>query len=90
MGSFLARTLYGAREEEALVHLERAFELAPDAKEVALEYAIGLLMLDEDEYRTRARELLILAVGIPPEDAYQAIIHEEAVSHLESLEEGED
>ena len=90
MGSFLARTLYGAREDEALKHLERAFELAPDAKEVALEYALGLLMLDDDEYRDRAHDLLILAVGISPEDAYQEIIHREAVKHLESLEESED
>ena len=90
MGSFLARTLYGAREDDALEHLERAFELAPGAKEVALEYAIGLLMLDEDEYRMKARELLIHSVGIQPENAYEAIVHEEAVSQLESLEERDD
>ncbi len=90
MGSFLARTLYGAREEEALKYLGRAFELAPDAKEVALEYALGLLMLDEDEYRDRAHELLVLAVELPTGDAYQAIVHGEAVRHLESLEGGGD
>ncbi|MDE0045278.1 MAG: hypothetical protein OXU19_05370 [bacterium] len=88
MGSFLARTLYGAREEEALAHLERAFELAPDAKEVALEYALGLLMLDDDEYRTRAHELVVLAIEIPTVDAYRAIVHGEAVKLLESLEGG--
>ena len=87
MGSFLARTLYGAREEEALAFLERAFELAPESKDVALEYALGLLMLDDDEYRDKAHDLLILAVGIPSGDAYEAIIHAEAARHLEGLED---
>ncbi len=87
MGSFLARTLYGAREDEALAFLERAFELAPESKEVALQYALGLLMLDDDEYRDKAHGLLSRAVGIPPGDAYEAIVHSEAVRHLEGLEE---
>ncbi len=88
MGSFLARTLYGAREKDALAHLERAFELAPDTKEVTLQFALGLLTLDEDAYGTRARELLMHSVAIPPGDAYEALVHEEAVRHLEGLQEG--
>ena len=86
MGSFLAQMLYGAREEVALEHLERALELAPDTKKVTLQVALGLLTLDEDAHAMRARELLIQSVATPPMDAYETIIHDEAVKHLESLD----
>ena len=46
-------------------------------------------MLDDDEYGLRAHELLVLAVDLPTGDAYQAIVHGEAVKLLESLEGGE-
>ena len=87
-GSFLARLTYGAREKHALASLERAFELAPSAKAVPFEYAVGLLALDEDEYREQARGLLKRAVELPVKDAYEGLLHKKAVKRLRALEGG--
>ncbi len=86
VGSLLARLTYGAREKDALASFERALELAPDEKAVPLEYALGLLVLDDREYRETARALLKRAVEIPPKDAYDRIHHQRAVERLESLD----
>ena len=85
VGSFLARITFGAREEHALASLERAYELAPDVKAVPLEYAVGLLALDEDEYREKARRLLKRAVQLPARDAYEGLLHKKAVKRLRAL-----
>ena len=85
-GSFVARLTFGARERDALAAFERAFELAPDRKAVPLQYALGLLALDEDEYREKARALLLRAIDIPARDAYDRLLHERAVDRLKALD----
>ena len=85
-GSFIARVTYGAREKDALASFERALRLAPDAKAVPLEYAVGLLILDDDEYREKARGLLKRAIEIPAKDAYDRILHKRAVERLKALD----
>ena len=82
----MARLTYGAREETALASLQRALELAPEAKAVPLQYALGLLVLDEDEYRDKARRLLKRAVELPAKDAYDRILHKQAVERLKALD----
>ena len=77
---------FGARERDALAAFERAFELAPDRKAVPLQYALGLLALDEDEYREKARALLKRAIDIPARDAYDRLLHKRAVDRLEALD----
>lgn len=86
VGSFMARLTYGAREKDALASLQQALELAPEAKAVPLQYALGLLVLDEDEYRDKARRLLKRAVELPAKDAYDRILHKQAVERLRSLD----
>lgn len=86
VGSFLARLTYGARENEAIASLERAMELAPDAKDVPLQYALGLLELDEDEHRERARSLLEQSVAIPAKDAFERLLDKLAKDRLKALE----
>ena len=85
-GSFLARITYGAREKHAIASLKQALELAPDSKAVAFGYAIGLLTLDEDDYREEARDLLKRAIDIPAGDAHDRLLHERAVELLETME----
>jgi len=82
---FMADFLYGATEEDALVHYQKAFELAPDQKAVSLEYATGLLILDDEDYADRAREMLQRAIELPAVDAYDGIVHDQAVSKLAEL-----
>ena len=86
VGSFLARITHGARESDAFAHFEAALKHAPDTKSVNLEYALGLLTLDEDEYREKARGFLERAIGIPAKDAYDRLLHKRAVERLAALE----
>lgn len=86
VGSFLAYLTYGARARDALASLERALELAPDTKAASLEYATGLLALDENKYREKARKLLKRAIEIPTKDAYDRLLDNEALERLGALD----
>lgn len=84
-GGFFAALLYGASEEEALAHFKRALELAPRDKAALFEYATGLLSLDAEENRARARELLKRAIRLPPKDAFGRLVHQKALNRLTAL-----
>ena len=86
VGSFLASVTYGARARDAVASFERALELAPDSKAASLECALGLLALDENEYREKARRLLKRAIEIPTEDAYERLLDNLALERLRALE----
>ncbi len=90
MGSFMARTVYGARKKDGIASFERALALAPDAKAVPLQYALGLIALDDYQYREKARDLLMRAIGLPAKDAYERILHIEAVEALDNLNKSDD
>ena len=64
-GGFFAGMLYGAKKKDALAYFERALELAPQEKNVHLEYALGLLSLDVHDNRGKARDLLERTISIP-------------------------
>ena len=80
-----ARLVYGASPKRARAHYERAVKLAPDEKVVYVEYALGLLLLNEKKNRKRARELLERAIETRPRDAYDRLLHERALEKLASL-----
>lgn len=90
MGSFMARTVYGARKKDGIASFEKALAIAPDEKSVPLEYALGLLALDDFGYREKARELLTRSISLPAKDAYERILHVKAVEVLDSLNESDD
>lgn len=90
MGSFMARTIYGARKKDAIASFERALALAPNAKAVPLQYALGLIALDDYQYREKARDLLMRAIGLPAKDAYERMLHTEAIEALDNLNEFDD
>lgn len=82
----MARFLYGATEKKARGHYDRALELMPDAKVVCVEYAYGLLLLDEEGNREEARRLLERAVKKPSKDAVDRFYHKRALARLAALE----
>lgn len=82
---FIARRMYGGRKEEAVVHYERALELAPESKVVLYEYAIRLPELDKDGGRDRAMEMLEKAITLPVGDAYENYIHLDLLDALDEL-----
>ena len=83
----IARWMFGGDREEAIIHFERALELAPDSKAVLLEYALRLPELDREGGRERAREMLTHAVELPAGDAYGELIHGDVVEALASLDD---
>ncbi len=81
----MARFLYGATEKKARSHYARALELMPDAKVVCVEFAYGLLLLDEEGNREEARRLLMRAVEKPSKDAVDRFYQDLAVKRLAAL-----
>ena len=84
---FIARRMYGGRKEEAVVHYERALELAPESKVVLYEYAIRLPELDKEGGRERALAMLEKAIGLPVQDAYENYIHLDVLDALDELKD---
>lgn len=89
VAGFMGGILYGANEEDALAHFERALELAPQEKIILIEYALGLLSLDEEEYGGKARNLLKRAISLPQKDVHDWIIHRKAVEQLAIFDDGQ-
>jgi len=87
MGSFMARTAYGARKKDGIASFEKALALAPNSKPVHLQYALGLMALNDSRYRKKVQDLLTRAINLPAKDAYERILHTRAVESLNSLEE---
>ena len=85
VGSLMGGMVYGARKKEGLAHYERALEIAPEEKVVLVEYALGLLLLDDDEYREQAQDLLERSLEIPSEVASDRILHRVAIEKLTAL-----
>ena len=84
----MAGFLYGATSEKARRHYDRTLDLVPDAKVVCVEYAFGLLLMDEDRNREEAVRLLESALQKPSKDALDRLYHEQAVARLASLKGG--
>lgn len=82
----VARFLYKGNRENAVVHYERALELAPDSKVVLLEYALRLPELDREGGRERAGELLSKAAELPARDAFEEFIQQAVLEALTELE----
>ena len=85
-GGMMARALLGANKKTALTHFEQAMALAPDRNIVLIEYAAGLLMLERRKGRSRARDMLVRGIELPPQDAFQRILRDLAVERLAALD----
>ena len=85
-GGMMARALLGANRKTALAHFEQAMALAPDSNVVFIEYASGLLMLERRKGRSEARDLLVRAIELPPQDAFERILHQQAIDRLAALD----
>ena len=83
-GALVGRMTFGATRKKAMEHLERALALAPTDKAVLLETGTALLLLDADKHHDRALELLEAAAAIPPNNAYETLLHGQALERLET------
>lgn len=82
----MARMLFGASGNDAIAHYGAALELAPDAKIVHAEYALGLLLLDRRRHLEEARSLLERARELPARDAHDRIVHDRVIARLAELD----
>lgn len=78
LGSLVARLTYQVAEEPALEHFRRALKLTPRSPIAHIEYANGLLLLDAERHRERARELYAQAAACDPADAMERLDVERA------------
>lgn len=85
---FVARTMYGGSEEEAVTLFERALELAPESRVVLHAYGIRLQRLDKESGTERAREMLERALALPLGDAYDDYVYLDVLDGLDALNEG--
>jgi hypothetical protein len=85
VGALLGGLTYGASEAEALKHYKRALALFPESAIVRIEYARGLLLID-DSKTAQARKLLAQAAALEPADAAENLDVEHARLRLEKLE----
>ena len=83
---FFGALIYGASEDASLASYQRATELAPDNVIVMAGYAIGLLLLDPDDFRDQAEALLARIEAAPKEDAYERLMHQELLKHFAAID----
>ena len=81
---FMAKLLYGANEEDALLAYQRALELEPESSTVHFEYAVGLMRLGDENLKL-AKAHLEKAVSLPVKNAYDGIVREKALQNLAVL-----
>ena len=89
-GAFLARTIYGARENEALALFDRAVKLAPGNVAVRYQVAVALLGFDGEKYHARVLTELRAAVSDTPTTAYEKAIQSRANDLLGLVNHGPD
>ena len=79
---FMGALIYGASEDKAHEHYERAIALLPDDAIILAHYAIGLLQLDEDDNREFASELLGRIEAMSDKNAYEQFLQEDVAKRL--------
>lgn len=85
MGSFLGRSLFGAKKKNAIFHLERALELDPEGIEIHHGSAIGFLALGKRKYRKKAEFLLSRISAFPKTEVYHVNIQAQSVERIREL-----
>jgi tetratricopeptide (TPR) repeat protein len=73
LGALMARLTYGASADAALEHFGKAIKLLPQSPIAHMEYAHGLLLLDERANRERARRLYQQAAACHAADAMEEL-----------------
>lgn len=83
IGKLIGSVTYGARESDAIEHLEKALSLTPDAPIAHIEYANGLYLLYGDKRLDEVTDLYVRASEMTPRDAMERLDVEFAKSELE-------
>jgi hypothetical protein len=88
-GAFLARTLYGAKEEEGLSFFDRAVAAAPGNVAVRYQIALSLSGYRPEAFRARIAGELEAAIADVPQTAYEKFIQGRAAELLALAKAGD-
>ena len=88
-GAFLARTLYGAKEEDGIGFFDRAVAAAPGNVAVRYQIALSLAGYQPDLFRSRIVTELDAAVRDVPQTAYEKFIQGRAAELQALLKRGD-
>ncbi len=83
VGKLVGKMTYGASEDKAIEHLERALELNPDAPITQIEYGNGIYVLYGDKRIDEANDAYRKAAESTPRDAIEKLDQEFAVSEVD-------
>lgn len=83
VGKLVGKMTYGASEDKAIEHLERALELNPDAPITQIEYGNGIYVLYGDKRIDEANEAYRKAAKCSPRDAIEKLDQEFAASEVD-------
>ncbi len=83
---FFGAMIYGADEDDALTHFDRALAIAPESAMVRVSYAEAILKLDDDEHGSFARAQLRTAVAFTPDTALEQLFVKRGRTILDSWE----
>jgi tetratricopeptide (TPR) repeat protein len=84
VGGLAGRLTYGASQEAAIEHFEKACKLAPESAIARVEYADGLRLMDARKHAGRMRKLYEEAAAIEPADAMERLDCDRARARLAS------
>jgi len=82
---FVGRMVYGASESESLENFKKAIRIEPNNFLIRLEFANGLLKLDDD-YKNQATAQLKMLAEATPKNSLEKIINTQAKKMLNKLE----
>ncbi|MBJ26345.1 MAG: hypothetical protein CMM30_09785 [Rhodospirillaceae bacterium] len=82
---FMGRMIYGASESESITAYDKAIKLEPNNLLIKLEYAGGLLKLDEDSYYKLAIAQLKTVISKSPNNTFDKILQTKAKQMLSAL-----
>jgi hypothetical protein len=84
-GSFLARTVYGARADAGEEFFRRAFTADPNNLVIRLQYVLAMSAYDLNRNREKMAEQLMAAATLQPRTAYETVMKARAARLLELL-----
>lgn len=89
-GGVIGGDIYGASVEQGMNAYARALALDPDNSQIAYQYAVELLALDNPNHKSMAHRLLAGIVSRPAGDAVDDVVRSRAFSVMSALDAHDD
>lgn len=84
---FFGGLIYGADEDEVFTHFAETVRLSPNDPLLHLEYALGVLKLDDEENQGLARKQLAWVIAHEPQTALEHVLLDQARTVMAGLDQ---